>query len=74
MFATLRGLWAERPASVVVALPVAPAATLTALSDFADEIIALQAPETLDAGIDTFYNNLEDVSQDQVLSILQKTS
>ncbi len=72
MFATLRGLWAERPASVVVALPVAPADTLTALSDFADEIIALQAPEALDSGIDSFYTNLADVSQEHVLSILKK--
>lgn len=71
MFATLRGLWAERPASIVVALPVAPASTLTALADFADEIIALCAPESMEQGINAFYNDLEDVTQERVLKILQ---
>ena len=72
MFATLRGLWAERPASIVVALPVAPASTLAALADFADEVIALQAPESLEGGIDSFYSDLEDVTKEKVIKILQK--
>lgn len=74
MFATLRGLWAERPASIVLALPVAPAATLAALADFADDVIALQAPESLDCGIEAYYSNMEDVSKERVLSILKSTS
>ncbi|MFK7805860.1 MAG: phosphoribosyltransferase [Anaerolineae bacterium] len=74
MFATLRGLWAERPASIVLALPVAPASTLAALADFADEVIALQAPESLDCGIEAYYSDAKDVSKERVLSILQSTS
>ncbi len=72
MFATLRGLWAERPASIVLALPVAPASTLTALADFADEVIALQSPESLESGVDNYYTNLEDVTQERVLEILKE--
>ncbi|MFT5193207.1 MAG: putative phosphoribosyl transferase [Cellvibrionaceae bacterium] len=72
MFATLRGLWAERPTSIVLAIPVAPASTLAALADFADEVIALQAPESLDCGIEAFYSNMQDISKEHVLEILQK--
>lgn len=71
MFATLRGLWAERPASIVLALPVAPASTLAALADFADEVIALQAPDSLDDGIEAYYSNMEDITKDKVLGILE---
>ncbi|MEM9774581.1 MAG: phosphoribosyltransferase family protein [Chloroflexota bacterium] len=71
MFATLRGLWAERPASIVVALPVAPEATLNALTDFADEVIALNAPSLLTDTIESYYQNIEDVSQQKVMQILR---
>lgn len=74
MFATLRGLWAERPASIVVALPVAPAATLNALTDFADEVIALHAPTLLTDTIESYYENIEDVSKKKVIEILKSVT
>lgn len=73
MFATLRGLWAERPTSIVLALPVAPASTLAALADFADEVIALYAPSSLEGGIEAYYSNIENVTKDKVFEILQCT-
>ncbi|MEM8861807.1 MAG: phosphoribosyltransferase family protein [Chloroflexota bacterium] len=74
MFATLRGLWAERPASVVVALPVAPAQTLNALTDFADEVVALQAPTRLTEDIENYYTTKKDVNQQHVMEILRSLS
>lgn len=65
-------LWAvrrERPARLVVAVPVAAPDVVERLAPHANEIICLQAPEDFVA-VGRFYQDFEQVSDDQVLTIL----
>lgn len=61
----------ENPHKLIGAFPVAPPHTLEELSDDADEIICLKAPEEFYA-ISQFYLNFRQVSDDDVLSILKE--
>ncbi|MDA0242793.1 MAG: phosphoribosyltransferase family protein [Chloroflexi bacterium] len=72
MFATLRGLWAERPNNIVLAIPIAPRDTLISLSEFADSMIALQAPANSFSSMVDYYDEYEPVTDQDVMAILHQ--
>lgn len=72
MFATLRGVWAERPANIVLAVPVAPRNTIMALSEFADYVIALKAPTENFTGMGDYFDSYEPVEEEKVVAVLNQ--
>lgn len=72
MFATLRGLWAERPNRIILALPVAPRETLMALGDFADFIIALRAPTGTFNSMKDYFESYDELTEQDVRGMLQE--
>lgn len=67
-------LWAIRtqsPESIVLALPVSPEDALRSLSESADETVCLKAPPDFQA-LSRFYLNFSQVSDEQVLKILEQ--
>jgi putative phosphoribosyl transferase len=72
MFATLRGLWAERPNNIILAIPIAPRDTLMALGDFADYVITLQAPTRSFSSMVDYYDAYDTVHEQDVVNILQQ--
>ena len=72
MFATLRGLWAERPNNIILAIPIAPRDTLMALGDFADYVITLQAPARSFTSMVDYYDEYHPVTDDDVVAILHQ--
>jgi putative phosphoribosyl transferase len=60
---------AEKPLRIIVALPVAPAATATLLSLQADEVLCLESPKRFSA-IGAFYRVFGQVSDDEAVRLL----
>lgn len=69
MRAALRGLRGRHPARLVLAVPVAPADTVAALSQEADEVVCLAQPEPFHA-IGLHYADFHQVPDDEVLAAL----
>jgi len=59
------------PASIALAVPIAPAATCMRLRREVDDLICLDAPETFYA-IGEFYENFSQVSDEEVTTLLQR--
>ncbi len=72
MFATLRGLWAERPHRIILALPVAPREPLMALGEFADYIIALRAPTGTFNSMRDYFEEYNELTEQDVREMLQE--
>ncbi len=72
MMAALRSLRAERAGRLVVAVPVAPPATLKVVASLADEVVCLSAPALFDA-VSSFYEDFRQTSDDEVLDALFAT-
>lgn len=72
MFATLRGVWAERPANIVLAVPVAPRETIMALSEFADYVVALKAPTENFTTMGAYYDRYEQVEEEDVVAVIKR--
>lgn len=70
MKAAIRELRQRRPAHIVVAVPVAAAATLEEIAGLVDRAIALETPPDFQA-IGAFYRNFEPVGDDQVVALLR---
>jgi putative phosphoribosyl transferase len=69
MRAALKGLKAMHPRRLVVAVPVAPADTVQALSSEVDELVCLEQPESFQA-IGNHYGDFHQVSDDEVIAAL----
>ena len=67
--AALRGVRRAKPKQLILAVPVAPAETLEALRDDADQIVCLETPENFFA-VGQFYRDFHQVSDDEVKRIL----
>jgi putative phosphoribosyl transferase len=67
--AALRGVRRQKPARLVLAVPVAPAETLEALRGETDEIVCLETPVEFYA-VGQFYRDFHQVSDDEVKTIL----
>ena len=61
----------ESPQKLIAALPVGPPETIERLSEYADEIICLRAPDFFGA-ISQFYNEFLQVEDVEVIKILQE--
>lgn len=68
--ASLKALRRRRPAKLVLAVPVAPASTITELRADVDEIVCLQTPEPFYA-IGPWYRDFHQVNDDEVVEILR---
>ncbi|MFQ5921126.1 MAG: phosphoribosyltransferase, partial [Nitrososphaerales archaeon] len=71
MFAAIEWVRKQKPKKLVVAVPVGPAETVERLRKVADEVIALLSPTLFDA-VGEFYENFDQVSDQEVEDIIQK--
>jgi len=62
-----------RPAKIILAVPVAPPQTVGRLKDLVDDFIVLATPEPFWA-IGEFYSYFPQVSDEEVIKLLKKTS
>ena len=69
--AALRAIRRQKPARLVLAVPVAPPETIAELRVDADEIVCLETPTTLVA-ISRFYDRFEQVGDDEVIDLLDR--
>ncbi|MBK7888937.1 MAG: phosphoribosyltransferase [Bacteroidetes bacterium] len=60
------------PLKIVIAIPVAPPEAAEKFKTIADEYICLLEPDNFE-GVGQFYNNFSEVTDDEVLSILNKS-
>jgi putative phosphoribosyl transferase len=67
--AALRGLRAAGAARTVLAVPVAPAASIGEMANEADEIVVLAAPEDF-RSVGEWYASFEQLTDDDVLALL----
>lgn len=70
--AAVRAARAERAARVVVAVGVAPPATLSRLRQEADDVVCLHAPAAFGA-VGEFFDDFSEVTDDDVVEILKAT-
>ena len=73
MLAAVRALREQKPARMVVAVPVAPASTYAWLRREADELVCLYAPEDFYA-VGQFYRDFSQVSDEEVASLLRRAA
>lgn len=73
MFAAIKSARARGAAKVVVAVPVGPPSTLEKLKDFADQVVAVAAPEFLYA-VGAHYADFRQVSDHEVVRLLREHS
>lgn len=69
--AALKDLRRQQPRKVIVAVPVAPADLPEKITNSVDRVIALEQPEFFGA-VGAFYREFEQVSDDEVKSLLSK--
>ena len=71
MFAAIDAVRALHAAKVVVAIPVAPADTVSRLEGFADKVVCLATPEPF-FSIGQWYQRFEQISDDEVVELLER--
>lgn len=67
----LRLIRAQKPARLILALPVAPANTISRLEKHADEVVCLQSPSPFYA-VGAHYADFSQVGDDVVIALLEK--
>ena len=73
MIAALHAVRARKPAKLVCAVPVASEQALRKVTELADEVICLHAPERFYA-VGQFYEEFDQVSDDEVVALLKGAS
>lgn len=73
LFAALAALRGQSPGRLLVAVPVAAADTLAALSRVADEVVCLHAPADFMA-VGAWYEDFPQVTDDEVLACLRRAA
>ena len=71
VFVLLKWLSKQNPESIILATPVIPANTFEEMKPLVTSLVALQIPSEFHA-VGQFYQNFEQVSDDEVLAILKK--
>ncbi len=71
--AAIQAVRKERPARVILAVPVAPPGTVERLRNDVDELVVLSTPEHFWA-IGEFYSSFPQISDEEVVSILREAS
>jgi putative phosphoribosyl transferase len=70
MRAAVAALRREQPASVIVAVPVAPPETCDAFRDIADDIVCAETPEPF-YGVGLWYEDFSQTTDDEVHELLE---
>lgn len=73
MLAALRAVRHRKPASLVLAVPVAPPDTLARLRGEVDEAICLSAPEEF-LSVGQFYDSFPQLEDDEVIALLARAA
>jgi putative phosphoribosyl transferase len=73
MLAAVSALRQRKPASIVVAIPVAPSDTVQRLKQEADEVVCLATPEPFSA-VGRWYREFSQTSDDEVKSLLKRAN
>ena len=71
--AALRSVHAKKPAELIAAVPVASPSALRLISQYADRVICLGAPESF-AAVGEFYRDFSPVSDGEVAETLRQSS
>jgi predicted phosphoribosyltransferase len=71
MLAAIRSVRAQRPRRIVVAIGVAPPASLARMRAEADEVVCLQCPEDFSA-VGQFFEDFSEVTDDMVVEALAR--
>jgi len=71
VMAALRSLRKAQPAELILAVPVAPPATLARLRQEVDRVVCLHAPAEF-WGVGQFYREFTQVSDQEVIALLQR--
>ncbi len=71
MLAALAAVRAQRPATLVAAMGVAPSDVLQRIQDLADRVVCLETPEVMFA-VGEFFRDFSSVTDDEVVEILQQ--
>lgn len=71
LLASIELIKQEKPAKIVVALPVCPAGTLDILQQHVDEVVCLLVPRVF-YGVGQFYEDFEQVDDKQAIYLLHK--
>jgi putative phosphoribosyl transferase len=69
MLAAIRSVRARKPRTIVVAIAVAPAQSITAIEAEADEVVCLHAPLDFYA-VGQFFQDFAEVTDDMVVNAL----
>ena len=73
LMATLLLIQQDKPKKIIVALPVAPPATLERLRSEVDDLICLQVPENF-SSVGQFYEKFDQVDDQEAMRLLQKAN
>ncbi len=73
MKAAVRSIRHQDPAKVIIAIPVAPPNAAEELKNYADEVVCLSTPHAFYA-IGQFYLDFTQVSDEEVISLLQRSN
>jgi len=74
MRAAIKSLRKEKPKELVVAVPVAPEDTINILREEADTVVVCAPVRELFHSVGSFYDNFSQVTDDEVVSLLQESS
>lgn len=73
MIAALRGVKAQRPRELIIAVPVAPPERLEEIKPLCDDVVCLLAPEGFWA-VGQFYEDFSQVGDEEVVEILRMSA
>jgi putative phosphoribosyl transferase len=71
VLAAIRGLRRRGPEKIILAVPVAPASTVSRLRLEVDDLVCLHAPEMFHA-ISLYYRDFGQVSDSEVIDVLSR--
>ncbi|MDB5166601.1 MAG: phosphoribosyl transferase [Candidatus Saccharibacteria bacterium] len=72
MLAALQEIRNYQPARIVVAVPVIPYDAVEQLQQYADEVVALDAPRMFRGYIGAYYEEFDQVEDDEVVELLER--
>ncbi|MGZ4056794.1 MAG: phosphoribosyltransferase [Bacteroidia bacterium] len=73
ILATIDSIKKSNPDKIVVAVPVAPPATVRKLANVVDEVICLLTPTNF-MGVGEFYSNFSEVSDEEAIQFLEEVN
>ncbi|MDP1709249.1 MAG: phosphoribosyltransferase family protein [Gammaproteobacteria bacterium] len=72
MISALHALRAKQPEKLIAAVPVSPPETLQKVTQYADEVVCLHAPEYFQA-VGQFYADFPQVDDEEVIALLRES-